>query len=233
MANNSGFLVFFVTVFIILIFTCTGWFIYTHIRARSLGLPPPALSSYNPFNHNDKLRKFNATRDGVFDWVKGKFNLFKHRDNHSTTQGFAGSRGINSRNRTKNHAFSPLDPDEAWDTRVGTEADGYSPMGYYERQEYGLHQTTKTPPRYEQDRERSRNEQSDSHIGSSQAGLKMMYDEETGKAENPFVDASELTILSPKDTNPRQGMASHEQGYSRNDNVDTSSHRRSLFKENM
>lgn len=33
----------------------------------------------------------------------------------------------------------PLDPDEAWDSRVGNEAEIYGPGGYYEETELGLH----------------------------------------------------------------------------------------------
>lgn len=57
---------------------------------------------------------------------------FRNRNNRSaagayeqtSAQGAAGARG--------RRGFGPLDPDEAWDARVGHEADGY---GYYEEQE--------------------------------------------------------------------------------------------------
>ena len=62
---------------------------------------------------------------------------FKNRNNRSAAGAYeqSGQRG-------GPRGFGPLDPDEAWDTRVGNEADAY---GYYEEQELGGHSNTGYP----------------------------------------------------------------------------------------
>ena len=115
----------------------------------------------------------------------------------------------NVRGRASNRGFGPLDPDDAWDARVGTEADAYGPGGYYEEQELGLHgpQGGNAPPGYAQDRGRALSREPEPYIGGSQAGLDRRYDEETGhdlkSTTNPFDDSAEPSNVSLRGDSPR------------------------------
>lgn len=62
---------------------------------------------------------------------------FKERNNRTAAGAYEGGASGGGRGR---RGFGPLDPDEAWDARVGNEADNYGPGGYYEEQELGLHE---------------------------------------------------------------------------------------------
>ncbi|KND90420.1 hypothetical protein TOPH_05019 [Tolypocladium ophioglossoides CBS 100239] len=99
-------------------------------------LPPPSLSSYLPWRHAEP-EAYGPPRPapgGIVGWVNDRVRKFKNRNNRSATgayeQPLQGSGGATRGRR----GFGPLDPDEAWDARVGHEADGY---GYYEEQELG------------------------------------------------------------------------------------------------
>lgn len=96
-------------------------------------LPPPTLSSYNPFSRSDQQSSYGTptpASGGIGGWFSDKFRSLRGPSNkRSQAGGYEQSR----------RGFGPLDPDEAWDTRVGNEADHYGPGGYYEEQELGLH----------------------------------------------------------------------------------------------
>ena len=150
-----------------------------------------------------------------------------------------------------------MDPDEAWDARVGTEADGYGGGGYYEEQELGLYPGGGTAsggarggaysgggyggqggrgqvlPDYEAEergRGRSRSREGDTYIGGSQRVLDQRYDEEIGR-QNPFGDQAERSDLrgvSPRPAEERKG-GNHMTVSS----GDSPTERRSMFRENM
>ncbi|EHK97489.1 hypothetical protein M7I_6755 [Glarea lozoyensis 74030] len=50
MAKISGIGAFFIIVLFVVLLGTAAWIIYTHLRARRLGLPTPTLASYNPQN---------------------------------------------------------------------------------------------------------------------------------------------------------------------------------------
>ena len=153
-----------------------------------------------------------------------------------------------SRGRNRG-GFGALDPDEAWDARVGGEADH---TGYYEEQELGLHDPNPGPyggRGYGEvgvggiPEERGRSQ-------SRQRELDHRYDEEvhgTGQARNPFADENEagsLRTASPRpmvDTAPGRGKeggpSSHRKGQSSlgtTGSADNSpTERRSMFKEDV
>lgn len=69
--------------------------------------------------------------------------MFKAGRNSRTAAGaYEGAAGGGASARSGRRGFGPLDPDDAWDSRVGAEADTYGPGGYYEEQELGLHGDT-------------------------------------------------------------------------------------------
>ncbi|KAA8570259.1 hypothetical protein MFRU_005g03550 [Monilinia fructicola] len=235
MAHISGVGAFFLIVFIVALIGGIAWIVYTHLRARRLGLPQPSISSYNPFRSaSDRYGGSASGQGGMLGWVKDKVNGLKNRNNRSAGGAYEEPLSGNVRGRAANRGFGPLDPDDAWDARVGTEADAYGPGGYYEEQELGLHgghpgiSATPGPPELSSPpRGRSLSRGSESYVGGSKAGLDRRYDEEMGiqPANNPFNDAAELRGVSPRP------MDSNTKAHRLQD--DNHSERRSMFRENM
>lgn len=146
----------------------------------------------------------------------------------------------NVRGRASNRGFGPLDPDDAWDARVGTEADAYGPGGYFEEQELGLRSgrgagLAPTPD----ERGRSLSRGPEPYIGGSQAGLDRRYDEEMGKkpATNPFGDAAEPSDASLRGVSPRPFVDTSKGKEKEHKPTDSSNssptERRSLFREDV
>ncbi|KAF7896671.1 uncharacterized protein EAF01_009074 [Botrytis porri] len=234
MAHFSGVGAFFLIVLIVAVIGGVAWIVYTHLRARRLGLPQPSLSSYNPFKGgSDRYGASGSGQGGVVGWVKDKVNGIKNRNNRSAGGAYEEPLSSNVRGRAANRGFGPLDPDDAWDARVGTEADAYGPGGYFEEQELGLHGghsgvagTSGTGPGFSSPpRGRSLSREPEPYVGGSKAGLDRRYDEEMGipSANNPFDDPSELRGVSPRPMDTKKHKAQD----------DNHSERRSMFRENM
>lgn len=235
MAHISGLAAFFIIVAFLVVFGGAAWIIYTHLRARRLGLPQPTLSSYNPFASSERYGAPGPARGGVIGWVNDKVRAFKNRNNRSAGGAYEEPLNSNVRGRAANRGFGPLDPDEAWDARVGTEADSYGPGGYYEEQELGLHpQGGAAPTAYEGARGRSLSREPEPYIGGSKAGLNRRYDEETGKGKgpvNPFDDSAEPSNVSLRGVSPRPvDTTAAPKGHKTNESLDS---RRSVFREDM
>lgn len=110
---------------VLLLIGALSWFIYSTLRARRLGLPQPSL---NPFSDRNRIPSRNyPARPGPLGWIKDKVRALGNLRTHGGA--FEGGRAAR-------RGFGRLDPDEAWDARVGNEADA---NGYYEEQELGLH----------------------------------------------------------------------------------------------
>lgn len=140
MGHISGVAAFFIIVAFGVVGGAIAWVIYTQIRARRLGLPRPTLQAYNPFNRGTTAGRYSgpggsSSSGGVFGWIRDKLPGARNRSGTGAAEPLSG----NSRGRGGRRGFGPLDPDEAWDARVGNEADAYGPGGYYEEQELGLH----------------------------------------------------------------------------------------------
>lgn len=103
----------------------------TNQSKHQLQLPAPTISSYNPFARSEPSAYGTPTPapGGIRGWFNDKL---RGRGNNRSAGGAYEQPGGRGR------GFGPLDPDEAWDTRVGHEADTYGPGGYYEEQELGL-----------------------------------------------------------------------------------------------
>ncbi|KAL2065198.1 hypothetical protein VTL71DRAFT_2867 [Oculimacula yallundae] len=247
MAHVSGLGAFFIIVAFVAIASAAGWVVYTHLRARRLGLPQPTLASYNPF-HSSSSGAYGSSgpKTGVVGWVNDKVKAFKNRNNRSAGGAYEEPLSSNVRGRASNRGFGPLDPDDAWDARVGTEADAYGPGGYYEEQELGLHGHNErgagapaggmAPPGYGENRGRSLSREPEPYIGGSQAGLDRRYDEEMGRkpaqSQNPFDDAAEVPSGSGlRGVSPRPIDTS--KGHKPQDSLDSPTERRSMFRENM
>lgn len=163
--------------FIFLLIALALWITYVHIRAKRLGLPTPTLSSYTPFTTPRNYRSAPRT-GGLIGWVQDKVREWRYRRNRSAAGSYEGTT-LNSRGA---RGRGGLDPDDAWDTRVGNEAElGYGPEGGYYEEELGLNRTTSYhgAPGAESERGRSRERQG-GFIGGSQSGLDTRYRQETG-----------------------------------------------------
>lgn len=132
MVSTAGAIV--IAVVVVLVAAAVGWIVFTQLRARRLGLPPPTLSSYLPWKTSENgYGPPRPAPGGVLGWFNDQVRKFKNRNNRSAAGAYeqplqGGAAGAGRRD------FGPLDPDEAWDSRVGNEADGY---GYYEEREMG------------------------------------------------------------------------------------------------
>lgn len=184
------------------------------------------------------------------DWIKDKFNAVKNK--RTTTGGYesTGYGGSSSR-----RGFGPLDPDEAWDARVGNEAEYQG--GYYEEQELGLQDPGHGPyggggygdpasgpsgahqvgvGGIEEGRGRSRERQKE---------LDNRYDELNMKGgANPFGEGAERSDMhSLREASPRPldtaGAArpKHKRGHSnlttKTQEDDSPTERRSMFREDV
>ncbi|KAI1503911.1 hypothetical protein F5X99DRAFT_79875 [Biscogniauxia marginata] len=128
---------FFIILVVLLVIAAIGWVVFTQLRARRLGLPSPPFSSYNPFARSEPS-SYGAPQPapgGIRGWFSDKMRSLRSSGNSRSA---AGAYENPSRSGRGRNGFGPLDPDEAWDTRVHTEADTYGPGGYYEEQELGL-----------------------------------------------------------------------------------------------
>ncbi|CZR68140.1 uncharacterized protein PAC_18039 [Phialocephala subalpina] len=241
MAHVTGLGAFFIIVIFLIIFGVAGWIIYTHLRARRLGLPQPTLASYNPFQRSERYGAPGPASGGIVGWVKDKVGSFKNRNNRSAGGAYEEPLSSNVRGRASNRGFGPLDPDDAWDARVGTEADAYGPGGYYEEQELGLHHDRlaptpgMAPPGFGAERGRSLSREPEPYIGGSQRGMDQRYDEEMGRkpATNPFDDsAAEPSNVSFRGVSPRP-IDTNVKGHKAQPSDESPSERRSMFRENM
>lgn len=228
----------FILVLILLIPICAGGYIfYSRFRAKKNGLPPPPLSSYNPFAHRERHTENYPAPSGIVGWAKSKFQSIKSSGSRSGAYeqplGAAGRRG--------------LDPDEAWDARVGAEADGYGPGGYYEEQELGLRPPasgayagggygghTQALPEYGEERGRSLSRGDGPYIGGGQKGLDERYDQEMGP--DPFGDEAEHSEL--RGVSPRPHIEDKPKGHLKvgsgdGSHDDNPNERRSMFHENV
>ncbi|KFA62469.1 hypothetical protein S40285_05850 [Stachybotrys chlorohalonatus IBT 40285] len=115
-----------IAVVVLLAVAAVGWIVFTYLRARRLGLPPPTFSSYLPWKKSDS--PYGPPRPapgGVVGWFNAQLRKFQDRGNRSASGAYEGSYQGTRR------GFGPLDPDEAWDTRVDHEGGSY---GYYEQE---------------------------------------------------------------------------------------------------
>ena len=219
-----------------------GWIFYKRIKAQRAGLEPPPLSSYNPFVHRERHTDIYPAPSGIVGWAKSKFQSIKNPG--SRTGAYEQPLGAGGRSR--------LDPDEAWDARVGAEADGYGHGGYYEEQELGLRPPGNTSyagggygahgqvlPEYGADvprgRSLSRDEGPGPYIGGGQKGLDERYDQAMGK-DDPFGDEaerSELRGVSPRSQEEGKDKGHAKQGSLGAPHDDSPTERRSMFHENV
>ncbi|CAJ2513655.1 Uu.00g017740.m01.CDS01 [Anthostomella pinea] len=258
MVNAVG--TFFIVLVVLLIAAAVGWVTFTQLRARRLGLPAPPLSSYNPFARSgpSPYGPPQPASGGIGSWFSDKLRSLRSSGGGGRSAAGAYEAPSSSNVRGGRRGFGALDPDEAWDTRVGNEADTYGPGGYYEEQELGLH------PR-SQGYGHDQNQGHDAHEAYSGSGYEMNVprEEERGRtmsrspgvggglgvpgaaggrggSRNPFDDDSaEPSNISLRGVSPRPidtGVGRHTGGGGGavvGDSPTSTSERRSIFRENV
>ncbi|KAL8945539.1 MAG: hypothetical protein Q9222_007920, partial [Ikaeria aurantiellina] len=129
----SGLAYFLLILVVLVILVPLAYIFYTRLRAQRAGRQPPPLSSYNPFTSdrsNQSQNPFSSSSSGgILDTIKSKL--------HIATGTGSAQRGGAYEQPLHSGRGRGLDPDGAWDARVGDEADAYGPGGYYEEQELG------------------------------------------------------------------------------------------------
>jgi len=230
----------FILVVILLIPICAaGYIFYSRFRAKQRGLAPPPLSSYNPFTRRERHTENYPAPSGIVGWAKSKFKSVKS----------SGSRSGAYEQPLGGTTRRGLDPDAAWDARVGAEADGYGAGGYYEEQELGMRPPGGGPyggsgygghgnalPEYGEGEERGRSlsRNGGAPIAGGQRGLDERYDQEMG--DDPFGDEaerSELRGVSPRPHQDDERKGHMKQGSGGGPHDDSTTERRSMFHENV
>ncbi len=257
------------TLLLVILVSLGAFVIFARVRASRAGLDPRPLSSYNPFSRSSNSTSYpSPAPNSILDWVKEKYRSLTNRRTTSGggyeeplgrgTGGGGGGGRLGGRGR---RGFGPLDPDEAWDARVGDEADAYGAGGgYYEEQELGLHPISTSTnnahsggysgggygadaavlPEYgteDMGRGRSRSREPTAYVGGSQRGLDERYEEVTGTKGNradPFGDEAERSDL--RGVSPRpvvEGGKGHRIVGSTGSGGSGGEERKSMFHENM
>ncbi len=224
----SGWVIAIIVIILLIILAAAGWIVFTRLRARRLGLPTPSL---NPFANRSSWSDYpSPAPGGIVGWVNGKIRSLRNR--RTAGGAYEGtSSGAGPARR-----FGPLDPDEAWDTRVGNEADAYGPSGYYEEQELGVHNPGSYAGASYGEQSYGLTESGDRRGRSRTRELDERYDEEMG-GRNPFGDNAEPSSMSLRGVSPRPIDSSAGGGHQAKGSVDSKgdspTERKSMFRENM
>lgn len=129
---------FFAFLVIIVVIATVGWIVYTQVRARRAGLPPPSWKSYIPFTSASTSTYRDSSyptprSGGPIGWIKDRIARLRNRRTHDGA--YEGQPAVAPQRGYRGAA----DHDEPWDTRVGNDHDtAYGPPGYYESQELGM-----------------------------------------------------------------------------------------------
>ncbi|KAI9660120.1 MAG: hypothetical protein M1821_001472 [Bathelium mastoideum] len=250
----GGWGIFFIVIVVLLILAAIGWIIFTHLRARRLGLPPPSLNPFASRRTNTSGYAPSSSRgDGLLGWAKSTYASLRNRRTaggaYEGTSLSATTPSSATAARGGRRGFGPLDPDEAWDARVGAEADAYEPAGYHEdeEEELGLHSGGRhaggtgylpSTPGFGVGGE------SEARRGGSRE-LDERYEEEMmgtrGRGRgglDPFGDQAERSDMSLRGVSPRPidtGVAGggHRSTKSLASQDESPEERRSMFRENM
>ncbi|KFY47147.1 hypothetical protein V494_00139 [Pseudogymnoascus sp. VKM F-4513 (FW-928)] len=227
---------FLVALLALILIAAVAWIVFIHLRARRLGLPTPTFASYNPFASRSPYTPQPRT-GGLIGWVSDKLRSFRSRRSRTAGAGYeeplgaySGAGGGGARS-----GFGALDPDEAWDARVGNEADYYR-----EEQEVGLHADTEySGAGGERGRTRERRDEGPYGV-DSQRELDRRYEEEmgaqqqgvvpaAGESRNPFDDSAAVGSLRGVSPRPDKSAGGEHEGLGAD--PDSPSGKRSSFKE--
>lgn len=126
---NGGW-IFLIILLVLALASYGGWVLWSRLQANRLGLPPPSLNPFSSVRSTGGGANYPAPAPaGIRGWFDAQIRKFKNRNNRYATGAYEETGyGAGSAFRGGHR----LDPDEAWDARVGNEA-------HYEEQELGLH----------------------------------------------------------------------------------------------
>ncbi|KAF3766775.1 hypothetical protein M406DRAFT_274183 [Cryphonectria parasitica EP155] len=242
MVGTAGAII--ITVLVLAAVAAIGWVGYSRWRAQKLGLPPPSFTSFVPFLKSDRSNNSyggpGPRPGGIQGWFSDQMHKFKNRNNRTAAGAYEGGGGSSA--ATGRRGFGALDPDEAWDARVGNEADNYGPGGYYEEQELGLHD------RGPYGRDNTAYDGAHHGGGGLRADPYPMnlaatprtdegFDAERGRGvagRNPFDDdAAEPSNISLRGVSPRPMEAEHGQSSKQQQQPESPTERRSIFREGV
>lgn len=195
-------------------------------------LPSPPLSSYIPFARSSNQSAYGGPQPrsgGVRGWISDRFQALKNPRSatgayEQPSSGSGGRRG-----------FGPLDPDDAWDARVGNDPYG----GAYEQELGDRTQQQHAPGPYAGSGYQMNlaGDGVDEHRGRSpnprHSGLEV-----PAAGHNPFDDAAEpsnlsLRGVSPRPIDTRKAAAAGAAGGPTHDSPTSISERRSVFREDV
>ncbi|ROT40590.1 hypothetical protein SODALDRAFT_330327 [Sodiomyces alkalinus F11] len=226
MVSTAGTIV--IAIVVAAVVASAAWVVYTQLRARRLGLPPPSFTSYVPF-----LKRSSPSGSGG-GGGGGISGFFRSLRNPRSAPG-AYEEPLQGSSRAR-RGFGPLDPDEAWDSRVGYEADTYGPYGAYEEQEL------RTTTGGRQDVETGYSGAAAGDVGAESYDMNLPRDVERGRTgprqgqvgRNPFDDDAEASNISLRGVSPRpiDTGADNRPGGGNGDG-ESPTERRSMFKENV
>ncbi|KAF1983644.1 hypothetical protein K402DRAFT_396400 [Aulographum hederae CBS 113979] len=231
----SGWAIFLIILLVLVALSALSWFLYLRLRrTRSQSVPSyPSPAPAGPLGWIQ--RQWSAVRNRRFASGAGY---------ESTGTGLSG--GVGGGRSGRGQRGQGLDPDEAWDARVGVEADIYGDAatrggggtGYYEEQELGLHAPTSyaggfggVEGGYDEERGRSR---------SRHREVDERYDEEMGRVgggsaaaarSNPFGDQAEPSDMSLRGVSPRPYEGADRTAGAASELSPTE--RKSMFRENV
>ncbi len=212
--------------------------------------------SFIPFTSSSGSYGVQPAPGGVAGWFNDRVRSFKNRNSRTAAGAYEGA-GPAGRTAAR-QGFGPLDPDDAWDSRVGAEADAYY---YNEEQELGLHGGPGGQPRSNINNGSRLNVSSTNtaYLGSGGLGGST-YDmnvpaasgsageelEDRGRtrgrsphlsAKNPFDDDADPSNMSLRGVSPRPivdtnvaGAGAASRGSKK---PDSPTGRRSMFRENV
>ncbi|KAF4125273.1 Pfam:Acid phosphat A [Geosmithia morbida] len=125
-----------IAIVLVFVLGAIGWVLFTQLRARNLGLPTPSLSDYLPWKRSGggSYSPPRPASGGVVGWFNQQVQKVKGRGgggggNQRSARGAYEQQAGGGSAGTGHRGFGPLDPDEAWDTRVD-DANDYE---HYER----------------------------------------------------------------------------------------------------
>ncbi|KAH6997541.1 hypothetical protein BGZ61DRAFT_582021 [Ilyonectria robusta] len=233
MVSTAGGII--IAIVVLLLAAAIGWIVFTQLRARRLGLPPPSLASYLPWHKEEN--SYGPPRPapgGVVGWFNDQVRKFKNRNNRSAAGAYEQDQPDGPRGR---RGFGPLDPDDAWDTRVGPGADSYG----YDEEEVGggrdgrgneysggsYRMNVAAPPSsgargLGHDDEEDRGRRASRSPGSGPGG------------RNPFDDDSAMSLRGVSPRPIETNLPAKQKGHHDPDSAGSSpTERRSVFRENV
>lgn len=275
-----GWGLFFFLLFLLIVFAAAGWILFTQVRARRSGLPPPSWRSYVPFlksgSGSGAFGNLPAPRSSnPLEWIKDQLSNLRRGRNRTAPGHYEEAGGYGGGDSAALSAYGGsgsaggggrgargVDPDEAWDTQVGNEADAYDatgPAGYHGERELDLTPTPglddpydsqhgATLPAYSEGadvRGRSKSRDPPAVIGGQQ-GSDTRYEQELGTGgnpqrrladpNNPFSDAHEAASVRGVSLRPTLDSTVGQGGKAKGGGgtqEDSPTERRSMFRESL